>query len=489
MTTLIRTLCLVVLLACFGLVVYLTIHHQVGDFGLETDIYTFYAPTAQAMQQGRIQIDDFHPPLYAWMIGLLTMTGLFPGEFEASLVFSVLGYLVSVLFFFLIARRTFVEDERIAWLATAIVGCNPILLEHACRSDVHIVYLGMSMAAVYYALRKNAWMTGLLVALAIWTRYTWMLSIIPLFFLPWKKSWPGWLLAVASYVGLGLLTLHYKGGWYYSLNNVSVAAGFYNTTLPNNVGLWDQLHEAQFKDMGPLQILLYDPGQAILSVATKLAVFPYKTLVFLMVPPTGLLAIFGLRKKYWGRYRHPLLWWTAGFFAILVLTFWADQYILGLVPLLGLAAAAQLADLPRFRFMPWVAPLLIAGLAVWGGYRLVQAMNDGPMSIKVVAMAMRDMPGKVVVTRDPRVLYYGRKQPGSITLTAKGSVRVVADYIFLSPYEFTRNDTLLHIFNKSDFEQRCDNLTPWSGRYVKVLKMKDQFELSARPGAPPKTPR
>jgi hypothetical protein len=474
MNTLTRLVILVALPACFACVFYLTLNHRVGAYGVETDLYLFYAPTAQALENGQIKLDDFHPPLYGWLIGLLTLTRLFPGEFEVSLLLSVLSYGAVVLLIWRIARHSFAEDETIGWLAVAIAASNPTLMEFACRADVHIFYLALSLASIYFCLRKNVWLTGLCVALAIWTRYTWMLSIIPLFFLPRKKALPGWGLAAVAWIALGILTLVYKGSWLYSLNHISFAAGLYNTDLPTNPGLWDQLHQAEFEHKSLIGILLYNPLLAAKSIFTHLGLYPYKALIYLMVFPTGLLAVLGLRKKYWGSYRHPLIFWTLGFFAILVLTFWFGYYALGLIPLLSLAAAVQLADLPFPRLTSWISPVIVAGLAIWGGITVSRVMTPGPIAEKQAAAFMRELPGKTVVSRDPRVFYYSGKQPGRLYLRPDSSVQVEADYIFASNYEVSLNDTLLHILNESNFEKRCDNLNPWPNDYVKILRLKPE---------------
>jgi hypothetical protein len=474
MNTILRATIVLLLTACVSCVVYLTWQHKVGDFGVETDLYSFYAPTAQALENGHIKLDDFHPPLYGWLLGLIAMTHVLPGEFEAALLISVLSYLAIVLLIWLIARVSFPKDETIAGYATVIVACNPGLMEFACRADVHILYLALSLGAIYFALRKNAWMTGVLVALALWTRYTWFLSIIPLFFIPPRKAIPAWSIAAAAWTGLGLLTLAYQDVWMYNLNHISFAAGLYNTEMTTNPGLWDRLHQAEFEHLSLLGIVLHDPGLAAKSVATHFGVYAYKTLIFLMVLPTGILAVFGLRKKYWGNFRHPLLIWTAVFFIVLTVTFWDGQYVLGLIPLLGLAAALQLTDLPFPRIARWVAPVIILGLAVWGCVKVNRVVFPGPVSIKYVALSLRDLPGERVAARDPRVFYYSGKKPGKISLTDKGLVRLDTDYIFISPYEGILNDTLMRIFNQSNFIDQCENMTPWSNQHVKVLKFKSE---------------
>jgi hypothetical protein len=479
MTTILRSTIILLLTACLTCVVFLTVHHKVGDYGAETDLYAFYWPTANALEHGRIQMDDFHPPLYGWLLGGLTLSRIVPGEFEAALLLSMLSYIAVVFLILRIGRQSFKDHELVGWFAAVIVASNPTLMEFACRANVHIVYLAISLAAIYFALRKNILLTGIFVALTIWTRYTWMLSIIPLVFLPWKKSWPAWVIAALAWTGLGLLTLSVKDIWLYSLNHVSIAAGLYNTDLPTNPGLWDQRHQLEFEHLGLIQILLHNPKMAATSIITHIGQFGYKALIYLMVLPTGLLAIIGFRKKYWGNYRHPLLIWTLIFFAILIMTFWEGQYVLGLIPLLGLAAALVLADLPFPKIARWISPVVLAGLTVWGIITVNKAMTPGPVAVKYAATFMQTLPGKTVLSRDPRVFYYSGKQPGQMYLTPRGSVQVSTDYIFVSHYELIRNDTLNLILNNSDFDRKTQNLSPWP--YVRILKMREEFMTPVTP--------
>jgi len=80
MVSLYRSEFLVLLIVCLSCVVFQATSHQVGFYGAETDLYLYYARTAQALHHGAIWIDDFHPPLYGWLLGILALTPSSPAH-------------------------------------------------------------------------------------------------------------------------------------------------------------------------------------------------------------------------------------------------------------------------------------------------------------------------------------------------------------------------------------------------------------------------
>jgi hypothetical protein len=436
---------LLVSLICIIIVIF---GHHAGDYGVETDLYLFYAPTAQALHHGQILIDDFHPPLYGWVLGVLTMTGIFPGEFEAALLVSVLSFLVVVGMTYLIAKELVAANRDIPLVAALLVAVNPTLLDMSFRANVHIFFLAVSLASIYTALKKEGILTGLLVAAAIWTRYTWILSIVPIFFLRKRALIEAAAIALAAYIGLGIVTSVYKGGWYQSINNVSFASGLYNLDHPENIGRWDEEHMAEFKNKGLIAILLYNPKIAIQSVWQHLHEFSGQILTMLLTFPIGLFAITGLRRKYWKDWRNPLIFWTGMAFVILIFSFWGPQYSIGFVPLFSLAAAVQLVHLPWPKFNRWIgrtAILWAAGMGIV--FSLLAKPTSGPTLIKQVGLCLKTLPGSTVVARDPRVFYYSGKTQALLKTATDGTITTNGDYVLVNNYEVVSSDVLRTLVN------------------------------------------
>jgi hypothetical protein len=444
---------LLVLVACFACLVLMSVKHEVGDYGVETDFYSFYAPTAQALERGEIVIDDYHPPLYGWLIGLCTLTRIFPDGFAAALFISGLSFLSILFAVYLIAKERFPEDSRIALIAAVLTASNPTLLEHACRANVHIFFLALSLFSIYYSMRNQPLLTGLFVALAIWTRYTWILSVIPLAFLRKKSVLPGWSVAAAAWLALGLITYQVKGEWFYELNKMNFAAGLYNTEYPSNMGYWIGQHKAQFEHMSFLQILLFSPPTAVVSIWMHFTEFSGKLLTSLMVFPTGFVALFGLRRRFWTDYDNPLLFWTVASFGLLTLSFWAPQFAVNFVPLLAVAAAVQLVHLPELKLSKWVLQVAVLGTATVGIISLFAIIDRGPVDVKQAALYLKKLPGLKVAARDPRVFFYSHKEPGGVTLLDGNRFKLSADYVMSSGFELMSNDTLGLLLDTKEFAQ------------------------------------
>jgi len=383
---------------------------------------------------------------------------------------SLLSYLAIITATFLIAREGCRQDVDIAAVAVILIAANPILADLACCAVVHMPFLAVSLWSIYLAMKQKPVGSGLLAGVAIWMRCVWILCLIPLLCLRGRKAWQGWAVAGVLWSALGLATLNYHRTWFYSTNKLSFAAGLYNIDMPDNPGLWDQRHQKDFMDKSLLQIVLYDPSIALKSIGRHIVGYGGRILVSLVIPPMGLFAIYGLRRRYWTSLRNPLIYWTAASFALLVISFWGPQYVIGFVPLLSIAAAAQIVHLPWPQFVKWAPRVLVYATTILGMALLIRTFNEGPRDVKRAALYLKSLPGDSVIARDPRVFYYSGKKPGYLCLTRKGEMLTKGNFIVVSPYEIAVNDTLKTVLRTAELRNRVAGAKYYSDAYVLRLR-------------------
>lgn len=291
------------------LLIFVLPQRTVGYYGVETDFYAFYGPQAKAALRGEVFVDEFHPPLFGWMIaGLSFWTGEEP--FRAAMritawsagLLLVLGYKIAALIF----------DRKTAFWAMLLVASSPTFFAHAYAANIHLPFAVICLLAAWGILTERWFLAVVAIAAACWMRWNGMLLLIPV-------ALSGHRLRIWAVAAVGLILLgwwsgvHY-GGIFHNRNWENLAWGLYGD---REASLW------------------HDPLQMMLSALRNFFNYGGRLLFFGLAVPIGALALGSLDKLRLDA--HTLM--LAVSFPVLCLIHWGDHFSLLFLPYLAALAA------------------------------------------------------------------------------------------------------------------------------------------------------
>jgi hypothetical protein len=404
--------------------------HTVGDYFTETDFYGGYAEGARALQHGHLDPARYGVvgPGYEVALALVgfAVRDLLLAAELLSVVSVVAGVLLWVL---LIARRA---DPRLAFATSLFLATNATLFRYgySATTDAFAWALqALALALLLTGVRaRDAWLAGLVAALAFLTRYSaiYLLpaGLVALWF--GGTRFPGrggatwrfavgfaapvvpWVIFSLAHGGSLRLQLHHNIAYDVFARSRGIAWDDYQKLMqPEFHSLWDVIARDPAAVARRELFNVWDHLRldATALIGTAVAVAALAGLV--------LAVRDGTARRLW-----PL--WVAGVLAFLALVpvFYSERYSLPLLPIYATLAGAAFAS-PRFAFAIgrsgrlWLKPALalIPLVAALDASARAQArvIDQLPVEVLGAARVLRAeaRPGDRVIARKPHIAFHG----------------------------------------------------------------------------------
>ncbi len=418
----------VVLILTLGL-----LFHRIGDTDVETDFYWSYAPQAQSVLEGRIDIDDFRGPVYPI---ILAASKLILGDFfKAGIVLSVASAGALLFFTYKVIEKLF--RPGIALITTIAAAVNTPFVHYAYTVGTDMFCAALLMAVVYWVGRKDSLnladmlTAGILSGCAFLTRYNAAAIFLGFFFSVVLLNTKGLLLkrriqAAAMYSGGSLLVVApwmiysriRTGEFLHQRNYLNVAFEMYRK-LPMSWDTWWATEASKFQSFG--DVVLYDPLVFAKRILWNIGDhFLHDTLLVVGIW-LGALSIIGLAALFFfrpSRQQMTIFVFGACHFIFLLPVFFRDRFSLFLIPIYCVAAVL-LVDLPRIASLSirtiragviCLSLLLLIGIPRTITYNR-QAIVAGPEEVLKIANVFAppgdsSVQGQIVIARKPHIAYY-----------------------------------------------------------------------------------
>ncbi|MEZ4688851.1 MAG: glycosyltransferase family 39 protein [Ignavibacteria bacterium] len=170
-------------------------NRAIGDYGVESDFYSGYAPQAKELLSGNLVIDPFKGPLYSI---ILSIVGFICGEdfYFAGKIINIFSSAIALIFVSKLIS-TLLNRES-AFFGTLIIAVNYTFLTFTYTPDTDMLFFLFYISALYFILKpdfvefnKFVFIAGVLTSFAYLTRYTAISLIIfvSMFFLVRVYKW------------------------------------------------------------------------------------------------------------------------------------------------------------------------------------------------------------------------------------------------------------------------------------------------------------
>jgi len=421
-------------LVVVGLISY--IFHTVGDYGIETDFFWGYVPSAKKFLSGEIPMDAFRGPLYPMFLGMI---GFVLGDFfQAGILIAVVSAAVVVYVIFELLKRIF--TPVISFFVIILLAFNPIFIQYSYSAGTDMFFNALAAVTLYFFFKnkdlnkKNIILAALFGGLSYLTRYNGIFLIsfvvIILFVNYLKISWSERIKASIIFIAVFLVTispwgfycLSEKGSFLYNENYKNIAYELYGKGKIS----WDDFWFKESSKINSLsEVIFKDTGLFISTMAKNIADHFISDMEKLIGWQLGVFVILGLILLV---ISNPIKSWkeqTIGyylvnlfFFALLLLIFYSERFSLFLIPFY-LVIALQPLFTQKFKiskFLPQTLKyILLTGLIVFTFFKTYsfnsENINSGPTEL----LTLRDWyeenvpqkeKGKIVAARKAHVAYY-----------------------------------------------------------------------------------
>jgi len=361
--------------------------HVMGDLEAESDFFEAYVVQARSFLDGTIVVDPYRGPLYPIALGLLYLPLQFLGLglFESGIVLSAASAGVILLLTYRLLERLF--SPEIAFGATLLVATNWIFFRYSYTTGNDMFFAAVATACFYAFMNpaRSTWkrpiLGGVLAGLAYLTRYNGI--AIPVALLAgilllnvWRYDWSKRALAatvfLAAFLAIVVPWMLYSKGtmgeYVYNHNYKNVAYGFYMTTEETTEAF---LSNPEHSFDGLMDVIAHDPGLMLRRIPVKLLDHSADLMARVVSWPIAVFILIGLGGFFCHhRTRHALVYFLAGalFYYVLALVFYADRFLLLLIPMLaslavlGVQATSRMLE-SRAKMQPIVNHLLLMLIA------------------------------------------------------------------------------------------------------------------------------
>ncbi len=247
------------------------IFHKVGDYGIETDFFWGYVPSAKKFLSGEIPMDAFRGPLYPMVLGLF---GFVLGDFfHAGILIAVISASVVVYVTYELLKKVF--TPTISLFVTIILAVNPVFIQYSYSAGTDMFFNALAAATLFFFFKnrelnkKNIILAALFGGLSYLTRYNGIFLssfvVIILFVNYWKIGWSERIKSSIIFVAVflvtispwGIYSLNQKGSFFYNENYKNIAFEVYGKGKISWDDFWfkesskiTSLTEVIFKDTG-----------------------------------------------------------------------------------------------------------------------------------------------------------------------------------------------------------------------------------------------
>ena len=457
--------------------------HKIGDYGVETDFYWSYVPSAQAFLKGEFLIDAFRGPLYQIVLGII---GFVIGEYlKAGMLINILSASAVIFLTMTIVRKLF--SNEYSFFIGLLLAVNPIFIQFTYSAGTDMLFNALACLAIYFMFSKDEYniknliLAAFLTGLAYLTRYNGTFLIILFFFLLlinfWKidfkkKIKSALIFIVVFFITItpwGIYLLIKKGSFFYNDNYKNIAYEFYGKGKIS----WDNFWFSGNQNYSSLfDVILKDPINFVIHIFENVYQHFVMDMQRLIHWELGVLVILGLivfiinnPLKYLKDKKLAYMIGGGIFFVILLLVFYSERFSIFLIPFYGIIAIYPFLSNGRSfkRLLPKSIIIIILWFVTLFSFARSYAFNDsnidsGPKEIiETRDWFFANMPeserGKTIAARKPHIAYYLNMKFNIIPL-ADNYVEFLDkikeeknDYIYFSYYEAQTRPALQGLLN------------------------------------------
>ena len=410
--------------------------HKVGDYGIETDFFWGYVPSAKKFLSGHIAIDGFRGPLYPMALGVVGF--LIGNFFKAGVFIALLSASFVIYFTFELLKKIF--SPKISFFVTILLIVNPVFLQYSYSAGTDMFFNALVAATLFFFFKnkelnyKNLILAALFGGLSYLTRYNGIFLIsfvfVILFINYWNINWTNRVKAsllfvlvfIVTFSPWGFYCLSEKGSFFYNENYKNIAFEVYGK---GNIS-WDDFWFKESENITSMsQVVFKDTGKFLSTVVNNIGDHFINDMEKLLGWQLGVFVVLGLillvlsnplkslKSRATAYYLVNIF-----FFGLLLIVFYSERFSLFLIPFYGLIAIQPFftEELKLKKFLPLIFRyVLIVGIIVFTFVKSYsfnsENINSGPTEM----LTLRDwyeknvpdnLKGKIVAARKAHVAYY-----------------------------------------------------------------------------------
>jgi len=412
------------------------VFHKVGDYGIETDFFWGFVPSAKKFLAGEIPMDPFRGPLYPMILGLL---GFLLGDFfRAGILIALISASIVIYFSFEMLKNIF--SPVISFFVTFLLAVNTVFIQYSYSAGTDMFFNALATATLFFFFKcrefnyKNLIIAAFIGGLSYLTRYNGIFLsgfiFIILFVNYWKIDWikrikASLLFGIVFFVTFspwGFYCLSEKGSFFYNENYKNIAFEIYGKGKIS----WDEFWFSGRSDINSLtQTITKDPELFFSTVIGNISDHFLKDMERLIEWPVGVFVILGIffliiskPHKKWNEVETGYYIVNLFFFALLLVVFYSERFSIFLIPFYLLLAIQpffieklKLSGLLPKNLRYVILSILIVITSI-NSYTFNQEnINSGPTELLAlgewyVANISPEMKGKTVAARKAHVAYY-----------------------------------------------------------------------------------
>ncbi len=412
------------------------IFHTVGDYGIETDFFWGYVPSAKKFLSGEIPMDAFRGPLYPIVLGIF---GFIIGDFfHAGIFIAVLSASVLVYITFELLKKIF--SPVVSFFVTVILAVNPVFIQYSYSAGTDMFFSALAALTLFFFFKnkelsyKNLILAAFFGGLSYLTRYNGIFLasfiFVILFVNSWRISWSNRLKAslvfavvfVLTFSPWGFYCLSEKGSFFYNENYKNIAFEVYGKGKIS----WDDFWFTESSKITSLnEVVFKDIGLFFSTVVANIADHFVNDMEKLIGWQLGVFVVLGLFLliisnpfKSWKEQETGYYLVNIFFFALLLVVFYSERFSLFLIPFYA-AVAVQPFFIEKFKLKKFIpvkfSYLLMVGIIAFTFAKSYsfssRNINSGPTELLVLRdwyqeNVSPEMQGKTVAARKAHVAYY-----------------------------------------------------------------------------------
>lgn len=412
------------------------VFHKVGDYGIETDFFWGFVPSAKKFLAGEIPMDPFRGPLYPMILGLF---GFLLGDFfRAGILIALISASIVIYFSFEMLKNIF--SPVISFFVTFLLAVNTVFIQYSYSAGTDMFFNALATATLFFFFKyrefnyKNLIIAAFIGGLSYLTRYNGIFLsgfiFIILFVNYWKIDWikrikASLLFGIVFFVTFspwGFYCLSEKGSFFYNENYKNIAFEIYGKGKIS----WDEFWFSGRSDINSLtQTITKDPELFFSTVIGNISDHFLKDMERLIEWPVGVFVILGIffliiskPHKKWNEVETGYYIVNLFFFALLLVVFYSERFSIFLIPFYLLLAIQpffieklKLSGLLPKNLRYVILSILIVITSI-NSYTFNQEnINSGPTELLALgewyeANVSPEMKGKTVAARKAHVAYY-----------------------------------------------------------------------------------
>lgn len=332
------------------------IFHTVGDYGIETDFFWGYVPSAKKILSGEIPMDAFRGPLYPMVLAIF---GFIIGDFfHAGIFIAVLSASVLIYVTFELLKKIF--STVISFFVTILLFVNPVFIQYTYSAGTDMFFNALAALTLFFFFKQNELSYKNLILAAIFgglsylTRYNGIFLssfvFVILFVNSWNISWVQRIKASIMFAAVFLLTfspwgfycLSEKGSFFYNENYKNIAFEVYGKGKIS----WDDFWFKESSKITSLtEVIFKDTGLFFSTVVENITDHFVSDMEKLIGWQLGVFVILGLALliisnpfKKWKTQETGFYLVNLFFFALLLVVFYSERFSLFLIPFYAVVA-------------------------------------------------------------------------------------------------------------------------------------------------------